>query len=144
MEPTSRLYHCLLCQEQVRICRKCDHGNIYCGKVCAVSSRKKSMKLAGIRYQATFKGKCHHAARQAAYRRRLSKIVTHHGSPLQLQHASMESLENKPEKSETGHQTSALICGFCGNPISYWIRNDFLRRKRCYIARRSQAFPQAP
>jgi hypothetical protein len=30
-EPSYRLYNCARCAVQVRICRRCDHGNVYCG-----------------------------------------------------------------------------------------------------------------
>jgi hypothetical protein len=29
-EPAYRLYNCERCQVQVRICERCDHGNVYC------------------------------------------------------------------------------------------------------------------
>ena len=102
------------------------------------------MKLAGMRYQKTFNGKRHHAARQARYRMRQRKIVTHQGSPSMSQHASMDSLENKPKKTENEHKKQALTCCFCEKPVSDWIRNDFLRRRRSHASSVSTASPQAP
>ena len=144
MKHTPRLFQCALCHTQSIVCSKCDRGQIYCGTVCAVFARKKSMKLAGMRYQRTFNGKRNHAARQALYRIRQSKIVTHRGSPSMLQHASMNSFENKTEKTENGHKKLALTCCFCEKPVSDWIRNDFLRRRRSHSSSGSKAFPQAP
>ncbi len=144
MEHAPRLFQCALCHTQSIICSKCDRGQIYCGNVCAVSARKKSMKLAGMRYQATFMGKLNHAARQARYRMRQKKIVTHQGSPLMPVHAPMCLFENKPEKIEKAQFQSALICCFCEKPVSDWIRNDFLRRRHAHASSGSQASPQAP
>jgi hypothetical protein len=144
MKQAPRLFQCALCHTQSRVCSKCDRGQIYCGKVCAVFARKKSMQLAGMRYQKTFNGKRNHAARQARYRMRQSKIVTHRCSPSMLQHASMHSFENKPKKTENGQKESAVICCFCEKPVSDWIRNDFLRCRSTHTSSRSQASPQAP
>ena len=144
MKHALRLFQCARCQTQSRVCSKCDRGQIYCSKVCAVFERKKSMRLAGIRYQLTFKGKRNHASRQALYRMRQSEIVTHQGSPPMPQHAPMNSLENEPEKTEIGHEKLVLTCSFCKKPISNWIRNDFLRRRHPHTSTRSPATSQAP
>lgn len=144
MKHAPRLFQCALCHTQSRVCSKCDRGQIYCGTVCAVFARKKSMKLAGVRYQRTFNGKRNHAARQARYRMRQSEIVTHQGSPPIPQHASMNSLENKAEKTKNAQHKSALICCFCKKPVSDWIRNGFLRRRRSHASAGSKTSPQAP
>lgn len=144
MKHVPRLYQCALCHTQSRVCSKCDRGQIYCGTICAVFARKKSMKLAGMRYQRTFNGKRNHAARQARYRMRQKEIVTHRGSPPMSQHASMNSVENKAKKTEKGQTKWALTCFFCKKPVSDWIRNDFLRRRGSHASSRSKAFPQAP
>lgn len=144
METIPRLFQCVLCHAQTKICSNCDRGQIYCGKFCALSERTKSMKLAGARYQATFTGKRHHAARQALYRRRIHQIVTHQGSPSTPPDASMDLLENKPEDSGNRQNQTVLICCFCENPVSDWCRNDFLRRRSRNPSRGSRAYPQAP
>lgn len=144
MKHIPRLFQCALCHTQSRVCSKCDRGQIYCCKVCAVFARKKSMKLAGMRYQKTFKGKRHHAARQARYRMRQRKIVTHQGSPSMPQHAPMSSLKNEAKKTENEHKKQALTCCFCEKPVSDWIRNDFLRRRHSHASSVSKASPQAP
>ena len=144
MKHAPRLFQCALCHTQSRVCSKCDRGQIYCGTVCAVFARKKSMKLAGMRYQKTFNGKRNHAARQGRYRMRQSEIVTHQGSPPMPQHAPMNSLEKKSKKTENGQKKPALIWCFCKKPVSDWIRNDFLRRRRSLASSESKASPQAP
>lgn len=144
MESTARLYQCMFCHKQVTICRKCDRGNIYCAGDCAVQARTISLKLAKVRYQATFIGKRHNAARQARFRKNHKKIVTYHTSPPSPQHDSIESLEKKPEKTENDHKIAALTCCFCNKPVSCWLRNDFLRRRVHKQSTGSQAFPHAP
>lgn len=144
MKPVPRLFQCALCHTQSRACSKCDRGQIYCGDVCAFFARKESMKLAGKRYQATFRGKRNHAARQARYRKRQKEIVTHQGSLSVPQHASINSPEKKPKKTENGQKKQLLTCCFCQRPVSVWSRNDFLRGMFSRRSKRSQAAPQAP
>lgn len=43
-EPTYRLYNCQRCGLQVRICRRCDHGNIYCAGECSRIRRRQSVR----------------------------------------------------------------------------------------------------
>ena len=144
MEPTARLYQCALCHKQVKICSKCDRGNIYCDSICAAHARMKSLKFAGFRYQTTLNGKRHHAARQARYRMRLSKIVTHRGSLPTPQYVSIKSIENKTDNSEIRHNSSTLTCCFCESAISDWLRNDFLRRRDYKKSSRLKACAQSP
>jgi hypothetical protein len=144
MEPTPRLYQCVRCHKQTTICRQCDRGNIYCNNGCSALARILSLKLAGARYQATLNGKHHHAARQARYRTAHQIKVTHQGSPPLPQNDSIESLEYKPKKTETGQQNTTLTCCFCRKPVSVWIRNDFIRRRGLQKSNGSQARPQAP
>jgi len=81
-EQTFRLYSCRHCATQVRICRDCDHGNLYCAGECAQICRRESKRRAGERYQLGHAGACKHANRQRALRerQRQSQIVTHQGS----------------------------------------------------------------
>ncbi len=144
MEPTPRLFQCVRCHNQTMVCSKCDRGQIYCSRECAVLARIKSMKLAGARYQASFTGRRKHAARQACYRQRLCKIVTHHGSPPPPPHAPMAPLENKPNQQKNGQMMLTLTCCFCERRVSDWLRHDFLRRRGHNKSPGSHACPQAP
>ncbi|MFP5459689.1 MAG: hypothetical protein ACLGG7_13210, partial [Bacteriovoracia bacterium] len=66
-----RLFSCARCGDQVVICTRCDHGNIYCFKGCARNARLESLRHAGKRYREDNKGaRLLAAARQAAYRER--------------------------------------------------------------------------
>lgn len=78
-EPSHRLNQCRRCGVQVQICRRCDRGNVYCTTGCAPAARRESLLRAGARYQRSYRGACHHAARQRAWRDR--QEVTHQGSP---------------------------------------------------------------
>jgi hypothetical protein len=80
-ETTYRLYSCRGCAEQVRICRDCDHGNVYCAGACAQICRRESLRRAGERFQLSYRGAGLHAARQRAWRKRQAQKVTHQGSP---------------------------------------------------------------
>jgi hypothetical protein len=83
-ERTFRLYNCRHCATQVRICRDCDHGNLYCAGECAEICRRESQRRACERYQLSHRGARHHAHRQRALRERQrlrqAQIVTHQGS----------------------------------------------------------------
>jgi len=79
-EQTYRLYNCRLCAVQVRICRNCDHGNVYCAGGCAQIARRESTQRAGEIYQLGRSGASNHAARQHTFRERQTQIVTHQGS----------------------------------------------------------------
>jgi hypothetical protein len=99
------------------------------------------------RYQSSFKGKQNHAACQARYRMKLihlSKKVMDHGSTPPIDHASMQEVENNAEKTENDHQKTTLICCFCKQSVSVWLRNDFLQRKNSKKTFRLPAYPQAP
>lgn len=76
--PSYRLYHCERCAVQVRLCRRCDHGQIYCAGECSGVRRRESVRRAGARYQRSRRGAAQHAARQRAWRQRRPR-VTHQG-----------------------------------------------------------------
>jgi hypothetical protein len=129
-ERTYRLYTCQRCGQLVRICQRCDHGNIYCAGQCARLRRQASIRRAQARYQRTRRGAARHAARQRAYRQR--RKVTHQGfsktviacivvvSPSKasrtpdVHHATSDQCSNVPHGS--GH------CAFCGRRLPEWAR----------------------
>ncbi len=76
LEDDYRLFNCQRCAKQVRICRRCDRGHIYCSGQCAVIRRCESLYRAGARYQRTQRGATLHAARQRAWRERQMQKVT--------------------------------------------------------------------
>ena len=70
MTATARLFLCALCHCQVVLCRRCDHGNIYCSPGCGAEARRRSLRRAGRRYQDSRRGRHKHAERQRRYRER--------------------------------------------------------------------------
>ena len=85
---TLRIYLCLLCHQQVKICTYCDRGNVYCSKNCSALARQKNLRRSNQRYQNTYQGRRNHAKRQSNYRSRKNaqdhpskNKVTHHSSP---------------------------------------------------------------
>lgn len=144
MKPTPRLFLCIRCHAQVVLCSECDHGQIYCGKICAFFARQESLRLARARYQKTFIGRRNHAACQSRYRKKLKNKVTDHTSPPVARNAPMESLENKPEKTENGQSEPTRMCCFCKKNVSAWFRNGFLRRRGHKKPNKSRPCAQAP
>ena len=88
MRNAARLFNCASCRRQVVLCRRCDHGNIYCSRNCSGPARRRSVRLAGQRYQSSRRGRHKHAQRQRRYRERrrrpapenpaCAQKVTHH------------------------------------------------------------------
>jgi hypothetical protein len=126
-EATYRLYHCGRCAVQVSICRRCDHGNLYCRGKCAQLARRESLRRAGARYQRTFRGACRHAARQRRYRERRAK-VTHHrfsgcAAPCSVSARAHESIDVEPEgPHELPLRVSPTRCTFCGTQLPAFAR----------------------
>ncbi len=71
------------CRVPVLICSDCDRGHMYCAD-CAPHARRRSLRQAGRRYQASSRGRIKHAERSRRYRARHYRApqnkVTHHGS----------------------------------------------------------------
>lgn len=139
MEANARLYNCAKCRNQVIICSSCDRGNIYC-PTCSKLARKQSLCVADRRYQNTLRGKLKHAARQKHYRDRLKKKVTDHGSPI----ISTNDLL-PPQPSEQKIRTAEpIICHFCGNYCSSYVRQRFLHRRTGGKPRFFATWPSGP
>ena len=132
MENSARLYNCVRCHNQVTICSHCDRGNIYCGKSCADSARRTSLRAAGRRYQNTRRGRLKHADRQRHYRSR-SKKVTHHSSP---ETSASDPLITRSEQPEpvVVIENKAIRCDFCGRLCSDYLRLDYLHRTPPFLA----------
>jgi hypothetical protein len=132
--PQGRLFLCAEpgCRVQVVICSGCDRGHIYCAE-CAPCARRRSLREAGRRYQASGGGRIRHAARSRRWRERRNN-VTHHGS---LPDQSAALLRVDPVVVERrlllNNQRSAhewrWYCTRCGRRCSAHVRQDFLRRR---------------
>ena len=154
-EKSYRLYSCGRCAQQVRICRDCDRGNRYCAGECAQMGRRESLRRAGDRYQLSYRGACHHAARQRLWRLRWAQEVTHQGSQASVAavivgststtaegtHGGIAAVEPQPYTAllETRRDTPeacwplhhrvppAPRCCFCGDVLSHFARLGPLR-----------------
>jgi hypothetical protein len=139
-EPAYRLYNCQRCEVQVRICERCDHGNVYCAGECAQIRRRESRRRAQARYQRSRGGARRHAARQRRWRERQRqklKIVTHHGSPITvtqcivavspvMQSQPTDASPYKPEQRPKIHPPLER-CAFCGAGLPEWTRQRLWR-----------------
>ena len=149
-EDSYRLYNCVRCAKQVRICRRCDRGNRYCAEGCAQISRREAQRRAGRSYQRSPRGACNHAARQARLRARHANKVTHQSSPVKATLgivASIPTTTQGEEHVETAalgpvrpaalyahasfcfqHRVLALPrCSFCGAVLPQFARRARLR-----------------
>jgi hypothetical protein len=134
-EPAYRLYNCARCQLQVRICQRCDHGNVYCAGECANIRRRESLLRAQARYQRSRQGARRHAERQRRWRarqRETSTIVTHQGSPSTATQCIVpvspvmlsQSADASPNESCPVRKVSPPLdrCAFCGAVLPAWTR----------------------
>lgn len=129
MELSARLFNCARCHRQVVLCRRCDRGNVYCPDGCAILARRASLRRANARYRATRCGRLNNAERQRRFRARQQK-VTHHGSdPIP---GAVPLAVSEPASASWSRRTvtpcrNTLRCDQCGQPVSDFLRNDFLR-----------------
>jgi hypothetical protein len=125
-----RLYSCHRCGVQVRICQRCDHGNIYCGRKCSAIRRRESLRRAGARYQSTRRGAARHAARQRGYRVRQKQKVTHQGCEVLARAGNVAVHPNTKSESTDAPNAISLPggceplsrCGVCGEMLPQWTR----------------------
>jgi len=129
---SARLYNCVRCHQQVRICSHCDRGNIYCPYGCAEQSRYEKQKEAAQRYQSTPHARRLHAKRQQQYRQRQREKVTHQGSPdliaYDLLFTEQKEVISRP-KMPFFTKIKGIICHFCGRQCSELLRWSFLHRQ---------------
>ena len=127
-----RSFLCARCRNQVVICRRCDRGQIYCGKACAHAARRANQREAGQRYQSSDRGRANHAERSRRYRAR-KKNVTHRGclaQPILLPAASALPREGSP--SPAAATRTITQCHWCESCPSQFVRFNFLRRRRVF------------
>ena len=140
MKKTARLFNCAHCQSQVVICSYCDRGNIYCGPRCSQHARALNHRIANQKYQKTIRGRQKHAERQRRYRQRQTKKVTDQGSPYLPPN---DLLPVEPNEGKSG-QSEPILCHFCGEVVSSFLRNGYLRHHIQESLLRSPSWPLAP
>lgn len=164
MVESHRLFICVRCGCQTRICSRCDRGNVYCTPFCAGLARGHTLRSAGRRYQQTPAGRRNHAARQRRYRIRQCKKVTHQG-PLKKsielrpgadtanestkqpavqkevprEHDAQLVSKNNETQTTGGQKAKTTRCHFCGGPCGEFTRLGPLRSWRTRRGRRRQA-----
>ena len=71
-----RRFRCYHCGAYVNVCAPCDRGQRYCSTSCRDTARSAAVRVAGIIYQRSERGREKHAARQRAYwaRRRAKQL----------------------------------------------------------------------
>lgn len=143
-ETSGRLYCCARCLCQVLICCHCDRGNIYCGAHCANSTRSERQKLAVKRYQSSPRGRQKNAARQASYRIRQMKIVTHRGSLPLPPNVLLSSLPEGPADPAVLTIKKMDSCFFCNKRLHPALRIGFLYRDTHRVTVLGPAFPAGP
>ena len=123
----ARLFLCGRCRTQVVICSRCDRGQMYCTAGCACEARRRSVREAGRRYQASRRGRFAHAERSRCYRRRTNN-VTHQGS-LSARRDDLLT-QTAVAADEPMDRTRALRwhCHCCGRHCPERVRLSFLRR----------------
>jgi hypothetical protein len=60
-----RVYTCLACLRETRICRSCDRGNAYCSAACREDGRRRRLRQIRLDYQRTPRGAALHRLRQS-------------------------------------------------------------------------------
>jgi len=98
-----RLFECDHCGKEIRICRCCDHGEVYCpGEQCASLARELKNLQYRSDHQQTKSGRKAHAARQAQYRLRRemlqlvgTQVVTDHPSTPPSSSVKVSSIEDE-------------------------------------------------
>jgi hypothetical protein len=140
MKKTARLFNCAHCQSQAVICSHCDRGNIYCGSRCSQHTRVQNHRIANQKYQKTLRGRQNHAERQRRYRQRQAKKVTDQGSP----HLPPNDLLPVEPSEGRPWQTEPILCHFCGEVVSSFLRNGYLRHHVQDQSRCSSSWPLAP
>lgn len=127
-QSSARLFFCAHCHISILICSYCDHGQIYCGKICSSQARKISVREAKKRYQQTFSGRVKHSIYQRRYRTKTKK-VRDHGSQLIPSNVLLKQVGDLKEL-DLVQEEQAHTCHFCKKATTSWYRRNFLRSSR--------------
>jgi hypothetical protein len=123
----ARFFLCGRCRTQVLICSHCDRGHVYCADSCAREARRRSLREAGRRYQASRRGRLKHATRSRRYRLRTNN-VTHQGSPADRTDDLLPQTAVAAEEPTERPRPPRWHCHRCGRRCPELVRSDFLRR----------------
>jgi hypothetical protein len=118
----ARVFACARCGVTVRICRRCDRGNLYC-PLCAPLARGERLKRAGAQYQQSAPGRANHKRRQQEYvaRGEARGKMTHQGSPepRAAEHSAPRPTNARRDRARQRLPTEPdrLRCDFCGREV---------------------------
>ncbi len=150
LKESLRLFQCARCLKQVKICTRCDRGNIYCSRACSIAARKSSCRAATKRYQRTPRGKQNHANCQQRYREKQQAKIRAK-MPKVIDHGSLEIPRDlcSPtiDEVDSGRGEKQLTCDFCRRKCHSYLRWNFLnhyRRIRVEASSSAMAFAQGP
>ena len=126
-----RFYLCARCRSQTLVCRRCDRGQIYCGRACALEVRRCRQREARARYQSTVRGREMHVQRNRQYRAR-QRSVTDQG-------VMTPQITAEPDASVSGGEAAArpaivatplfaTSCHHCRKLASDFVRLNPIRR----------------
>ncbi len=135
------------CRALVRLCRRCDRGNIYCSRACAREARRESLHRAGARYQRSERGRQNRNARQQRWLDRRAEKMTHQGShkpavaPVLLPEVAVttampaDDLTAPKERGDESDEDAVAraerqVCAVCGRGCGPYVRLGPLRRVR--------------
>jgi hypothetical protein len=90
------------CGAMFAVCASCDRGQRYCSEPCRSTQRRRQVRAAGRRYQASEAGKRAHCRRQQAYRE--------HHDEAPVTHQAMASI-TAPTTPNRHSLTQCTICG---------------------------------
>jgi hypothetical protein len=128
-----RLFLCDRCRQQVRICSRCDRGQVYCGGGCALEVRRSKQREARRRYQASEQGRRMHANRSRQYRARARRVTDQGpilGPKSEKQLAPTNTTAITAQAASIIAGVRATVCHRCGQPLSDLVRMAPIRRPR--------------
>lgn len=131
INPTPRFFLCNSCRRQVVICSRCDRGQVYCGRDCALEVRRRRQREARHRYQASECGRKLHADRSRRFRAR-GRRVTDQGPTL----GTPGHQQSEPARAAVTAVRPAIInparrltaCHCCGHPVPDRVRMGPIHR----------------
>ena len=136
MPDSARFFLCARCRSQVVLCRRCDRGQVYCARDCALAARQQSLRQANQRYAKSRRARVLSAQRQHRHRLRQrsqrANKVTDQGSAapkagarLNSSTVSCSSSLSLPVKHLPGEQ---ILCHHCARVCANRVRIGFLPR----------------
>lgn len=126
-----RFYLCARCRRQTLVCKRCDRGQIYCGRACALEARHCRQREARARYQATVRGREMHAQRSRQYRARRRSVTDQGAMPPRIDNEPVAPVNGGAAANRPAIVAAPLLatsCHHCRKPASDFVRLDPIRR----------------